>query len=47
MRVNVAKTNILVCSQNPKMKTKTYFDYQKPEQVNEIIYVGNKITSDD
>jgi len=46
MKINSAKMKILVCARDPKIKADVYIGSQKLEQVEEIVYLGSKITSD-
>jgi len=46
MNINSTKTKTLVCARDPKVKAVVYIGSQKLEQVEEILYLGSKITSD-
>ena len=46
MKINSTKTKILVCARDPKVKADVYIGNQKLEQVEEMVYLGSKITSD-
>ncbi|KAL4097313.1 hypothetical protein QTP88_022107 [Uroleucon formosanum] len=46
MKINSTKTKILVCARDPKVRTDVYIGNQKLEQVEEMVYLGSKITSD-
>lgn len=46
MKINSAKTKILVFARDPKMKVDVYIDSKKLEQVDELVYLVSKITSD-
>jgi len=46
MKINSAKTKVLGCARDPKIKTEAYIDSQKLEQVDEMVYLESKITSD-
>jgi len=46
MKINSANTKVLVCTRDPKIKRDVYIDRQKLEQVDEMVYLGRKITSD-
>lgn len=48
MRMNSVKTKILVCARDPKVNADVYIGSKKKklEQVEEMVYLGSKITSD-
>ncbi|KAL4152963.1 hypothetical protein QTP88_000796 [Uroleucon formosanum] len=46
MKINSKETNILVCARDPKVRTDVYIGNQKLEQVEEMVYLGSKITYD-
>jgi len=46
MKINSAKTKILICTRDPKLKADVYINCQKLDQVDEMVYLGSKITSD-
>ena len=46
MKINSTKTKILVCARDPKVKADVYIGNQKLEQIEEMVYLGSKITSD-
>ncbi|XP_025413749.1 uncharacterized protein LOC112685915 [Sipha flava] len=46
MKINSTKTKILFCARNPKVKDDVYIGNQKLEQIEEMVYLGSKITSD-
>jgi len=46
MKINNAKTKILICASDPKIKADVYIDSQKLDQVDKMVYLGSKITFD-
>ncbi|VVC42546.1 Reverse transcriptase domain [Cinara cedri] len=44
MKINSKKMKILVCTKDPKIKAKIYIGRKKLEQVEEMVYLGSKIT---
>ncbi|VVC38507.1 Reverse transcriptase domain [Cinara cedri] len=46
MKINGAKTKILVCARDPKIKANVFINSRKLEQVEKMIHLGSMITSD-